>query len=300
MGTIIEATATADRGSLGALGLADAAARSCLARAKRTAGEVDLLINAGVYNDKGISEPAVASLIQEDIGANPEQQPGAGQGTFSFDVRNGGCGLLSGIQLVDGLLASGTVKLGLVVASDIDPDPGVSDGYGFPAVGGAVLLSADDSRAGFTAFRSATFPQFAGLFGSSVAWHDDTRAAQRDHGPGNHGRNVLTVEMDESYADRALECAESTVRAAAADGVLDLGEVDVLVATASVPGFAAALAQRLGVSAARVASPSGALAGAHTAAPAVALESVRLEAGRTALFVCVGAGITVVVALYRG
>ena len=295
MGTIIEATATADGGSLGALGLADAAARLCLERAKRTADEVDLLVNAGVYNDKGISEPAVASLIQEDIGANPEQHPGAGQGTFSFDVRNGGCGLLSGIQLVDGLLASGTVKLGMVVASDIDPDPGVSEGFSFPAVGGAVLLSADDSRAGFTAFRSATFPQFAGLFGSSVAWQDDTQA-----GRGGHGRNVLTVEMDESYADRALQCAESTLRAAAADGVLDLGEVDLLVATASVPGFAAALAQRLGTSDVRVASPSGALAGTHTAALAVALEPVRLDVGRTALFVCVGAGITVVAALYRG
>ena len=90
MGTIIEATATAEGGSWGALGLADAAARLCLERAKRTAEEVDLLIDAGVYNDKGISEPAVASLIQEDIGANLEQQPGAGQGTFSFDVRNGG------------------------------------------------------------------------------------------------------------------------------------------------------------------------------------------------------------------
>ncbi|MGA9361112.1 MAG: hypothetical protein WBW75_24915 [Mycobacterium sp.] len=141
----------------GALGLADGAARLCLQRAKRTAEEVDLLINAGVYNDRGISEPAIASLIQEDIGANPEQQPGAGQGTFSFDVRNGGCGMLSGIELVDGMLASGTVKLGLVVASDIDPEPGVSEGFGFPAVGGAVLLSADDSRAGFTAFRCVTF-----------------------------------------------------------------------------------------------------------------------------------------------
>jgi 3-oxoacyl-[acyl-carrier-protein] synthase III len=292
MGTIIDATATADGGS--ALGLADAAARLCLERAKRTAEEVDLLINAGVYNDKGISEPAVASLIQEDIGANPEQQPGAGQGTFSFDVRNGGCGMLSGIQLVDGMLASGTVKLGMVVASDIDPEPGVSEGFGFPAVGGAVLLSWDDSRAGFTAFRCVTFPEFAGLFQSNVAWREDTR-------PGlSHGRNVLTVEIAESYADRALECAESTVREMAAAGVLDLGEVDLLVATASVPGFAAALAKRLGVSAARVGLPSQALAGAHTAALAVALASVRLEVGRTALFVCVGAGITVVVALYRG
>ena len=116
MGTIIEASATAsapDGGSpSGALKLADAAARSCLERAHRTANEVDLLINAGVYQDRNISEPAIASLIQEDIGANPVQQPGAGQGTFSFDVRNGACGLLSGIHLIDGMLASGTVELG--------------------------------------------------------------------------------------------------------------------------------------------------------------------------------------------
>ena len=72
-------------------------------------------------------------------------------------------------------------------------------------------------------------------------------------------------------------------------GVLDLGEVDLPVATASVPGFAAALATRLGWSAARVGLPSQALAGAHTAALAVALESVRLEVGRTALFVSVRA-----------
>jgi len=202
---------------------------------------------------------------------------------------------LSGIQLVDGMLASGTVKLGMVVASDIDPEPGVSEGFGFPAVGGAVLLSADDSRAGFTAFRCVTFPEFAGLFTSSVAWREDPRPERSDR-----GHNVLTVEIAESYADRALGCAESTVRELAAGGVLDLGEVDLLVATASVPGFAAALAQRLGVSAGRVALPSQALAGAHTAALAVALQSVRLEVGRTALFVCVGAGITVVAGLYRG
>ena len=39
----------------------------------------------------------------------------------------------------------------MVIAADIDPEPGVSEGFGFPAVGGAVLSSADDSRAGFTA-----------------------------------------------------------------------------------------------------------------------------------------------------
>jgi 3-oxoacyl-[acyl-carrier-protein] synthase III len=295
MGTIIEATAiaTAHRRP-GALELADGAARSCLERANRTAEEVDLLINAGVYHDKGISEPAIASLIQEDIGANPGLPPGGGHGTFSFDVRNGACGLLTGIHLVDGMLASGTVELGMVVASDMDLEPGVSEGFGFPAVGGAVLLSADDSRAGFTAFQFATFPEFAELFHSYVDWQEDAR-----RGLTHHGRNILTVEIAESYATRALECAESTTRELAAANVLDLDEIDLLVATASVPGFADALAKRLGVSAERVASPSDGPAGAHTAAPAVALESARLEAGRTALFVSAGAGIAVVAALYR-
>ena len=296
MGTIIEASATAQGGPYpGALGLADAAARLCLERAKRSAEQVDLLINAGVYNDRGIGEPAIASLIQEDIGANPEQQPGTGQGTFSFDVRNGGCGMLSGIQLADGLLASKTVNLGLVVAADIDPEPGVSEGFGFPPVGGAVLASADDSRAGFTAFRCATFPEFAGVYTGNVVWREDIRPA-----PNDQGRNVLTVEIAPSYPQQALQCAESTVRQLAAANALDLNEIDLLVATASVAGFAAELAKRLGVHAQRVALPSQHLAGAHTAALAVALESARPKTGATTLFVSVGAGITVVAALYRG
>ena len=294
MGTIIEAAATATESSLGAVQLAGTAARFCLKRAGRAPDELGLLINAGVYLDHNISEPAIAALIQEDIGANPEQHPGAGPGTFSFDVRNGACGLLTGIYLADGMLAAGTITTGMVVAADADPDPGVSEGFGFPAVGGAVLVSADDQRAGFTAFRFATFPEFAGLFQSEVSWHQ----AAPD-GTGRPGRNILTVEVAGTYAARAAQCAESTTRELAAASGLDLGDVGLLVATASVPGFAAALAERLGISAGRVASLPGSLAGAHTAAPAVALEAADLAAAGTTVFVSAGAGITAAAALYR-
>jgi 3-oxoacyl-[acyl-carrier-protein] synthase-3 len=301
MGTIIEASATATAAehqrslSTGALELADAAIRSCLERADRTAEELDLLINTGVFHDKILSEPAFASLIQEDIGANLGHLAGAGHGTFSFDVYNGACGLLTGIHLVDGMLASGTVKLGMVVASDMDPEPGVSEGFAFPGVGGAVLLSADDSRAGFTAFEFATFPEFAELFESHVEWHSDARG-----GADGYGRNTLTVEIAGSYVDSALECAEPTIRKLATAQALDLDEVDLLIANASVPEFAERLATRLGISTDRAASLPEDLVGAHTAAPAVALESVDIAPGTTALFVSAGAGITVAVALYRG
>jgi 3-oxoacyl-[acyl-carrier-protein] synthase-3 len=299
MGTIIEATATASahrrRPAPGALKLADAAARLCLQRAGRAPAELDLLINAGVYHDRLMNEPALAALIQEDIEANPDLDPGAEHGTFSFDVSNGACGLLTGIHLVDGLLASGTIHLGMVLASDADPEPGISEGFGFDAIGGAFLLSADDARAGFEAFRFATFPEFADLFQSYVDWHEDAR-----HGLVRHGRNILSVEIAESYAVRALECAEATVRELADAQALELGEIDLLVATASVPGFADRLATRLGLSTARIASaPDSGLDRAHTAAPAVALESGALGAAKTALFVSAGAGITVAAALYR-
>ena len=74
-------------------------------------------------------------------------------------------------------------------------------------------------RAGFAAFQFATFPEFADLFQSYVDWHDDAR-----RGLARHGRNILTVEIAESYAARALECAESTARELAAAQALDLGE----------------------------------------------------------------------------
>jgi 3-oxoacyl-[acyl-carrier-protein] synthase III len=138
---------------------------------------------------------------------------------------------LTGIHIVDGLLASGTAELAMVVTSDMDPEPGVSRGLDSPAVGGSVLLSADDSRAGFMGFQFATVPEFADLFYSYVDWKDDARRGL------HHGRNLLTVEIAEPYGDRALECADSTARDFLDAQALDPGEVDLLIATASVPGF---------------------------------------------------------------
>ena len=295
MGTIIEATATAT---------AEPTAGRAEARRRRgplvpgarepDADEVDLLINAGVYEDKSISEPAIASLIQEDIGANPEQQNGVGQGTFSFDVRNGACGLLTGIHLVDGMLASGTVELGMVVASDMDPEPGVSEGFVFPAVGGAILLSADDSRPGFSSFEFETFPEFADLFQSYMDWQEDARGREIDH-----GRNVLTVEIAESYADPG-----DRVRRIDRPGTVGGQRARPQPARpARRHGVGPRLRRRTGEATRRLRRPgSVALGRPRRRAHRRSGRGARVRAtrrGRTALFVSAGAGITVVAALYR-
>jgi 3-oxoacyl-[acyl-carrier-protein] synthase-3 len=94
MGTRIEAAATAQPRSRlihrGALHLSDTAAGRCLRRAHHRPDELDLLINAGLYKDYNAAEPALAAIIQDDLGANRGSPPQIGHhGTFSFDVLSG-------------------------------------------------------------------------------------------------------------------------------------------------------------------------------------------------------------------
>src|SRR4249920_1568022 len=115
MGTRIEAASTLTSHGMrkpSARRLADAAAKACLAHAGRPPGDVEMLINAGIYREDNMGEPALAALIQEDIGANRGQPPIGGHGTFSFDLMNGTCGVISAIQLQSGFLRSRVIRLG--------------------------------------------------------------------------------------------------------------------------------------------------------------------------------------------
>jgi len=107
----------------------------CLHDARRDAGAVDLLVNTGIYRDKNLAKPALAALIQEDVGANPEDPHGDEHGTFSFDIANGTCGILTELQIVDGLLRSHTISCALITASDADPGRGMSKHLPFSPVG---------------------------------------------------------------------------------------------------------------------------------------------------------------------
>jgi 3-oxoacyl-[acyl-carrier-protein] synthase III len=302
MGTRIEAVATAHarRGPFrqGALKLADEVACACLARVNRAPGDIDLLVNAGIYRDDNLVEPALASMIQEDIGANPGHPPRAGaHGTFSFDVANGGCGVLTALELLDGFVRSGTIQTGLAVASD--SDPGESESFPFPAVGGAMLVRPASDGEGFVDFAFETFEEADGAFESAISWHE-----KEWHLPlSRSGRNALTVVQGEAYEHRAIECAEEATRRFLARHELGARSVDLAIFSQSPVGFADGLATRLDLARERLAPVPDELRGAHTAGPIVALdaaiESGQFAAARTILFATVGAGIVVGVALYR-
>jgi 3-oxoacyl-[acyl-carrier-protein] synthase-3 len=303
MGTHIEAAyAQAGNGTRKATArrLADTAARNCFALARRAPRDVDMLINVGIYREDSMGEPALAALIQEDIGANLGQPPTGGTGTFSFDLMNGACGAVTAMQIESGLLQSGVIKLGAVVSSDVHP---YLEDHGAPLlkpIGGAMLLSWHDGPTGFTDFYTETFPEYADLYTSGLVWHE--RRGIRGPRQGA-GRNQMVAAAKPGYHARLADCAEEATRRFLRRLGLSVADIDLLVPAPSAADFIDPLRTRLAFPGDRVAFTPEDLEGAHTTGPIAALQSAiksgRLGEAQNTLLLAAGAGITVSLALYR-
>jgi 3-oxoacyl-[acyl-carrier-protein] synthase III len=288
MGTIIEQVSVAHggwRSRHSALHLAVKAARQCLDEAGCPPNDLDLLVNAGIYRDKNIAEPALAAMIQEDIGANPEDPHPDAHGTFSFDISNGTCGVLTGLQIIDGFLRSGAVARAMIVASDADPGAGMSKDFPFSAAGTAMLCRWNDDDFGLGKFHWANFPDGGETFRATVGL--------------DHGRNVLHIDTaasaDQQFAAAAAKVASECLQQAG----IGIWAVDLIVAAPAHAAFRTALAGHLGVSEVRIAATRD--HDIHTAALGVGLDEHlgNKPSGRTILFVAAGAGITAGAVLYR-
>lgn len=287
MGTIIDRlgiTQSSWRSRHSALQLAVSAANSCLQEARRDADAVDLLVNAGIYRDRNLAEPALAALIQEDIGANPEDPHGDTHGTFSFDIANGTCGILTGLQIVDGFLRSHTIRCALITASDADPGHGMSEHFPFSPIGAALLCRWTDDDYGL----------------DRISWVNDPTDDdfQATVGSGD-ARNVLRFRESPVLDERLAITASQAARNCLKDSGLTLSDIDVIIAAPARHGYRAALARHLGVPPERivVADDEKMHTASLAAAMRQALESV--QSGTRAIVVAAGAGITAGAALYR-
>lgn len=301
MGTCIETAVTAHRRGRvfgrGARHLSDVAATSCLVRARRRPADLDLLVNAGLFKDGNAAEPALASIIQGDIGANRGHPIRAGHhGTFSFDVVNGGCGVVTAAQLIDGFVGPGAAQLGMIVAADADPAPLTSRRFPFGPAGGAMLLAHTAGDTGFQRFAIRTFPEHAPLFEIELRWDPHAGLSHR-------GRNVIEVHEAPEFASCCVDHASDVARELVAAAGLTIGDIDLLIASQYPRGFAQQVARRLGIADDRIPRVAADLAAAHTAGPIAALEaaiaSAQFARAHHTLFVTAGAGVTIGAALYR-
>lgn len=287
MGTVIDRVDLAHprlRGRHSALHLAVSAANDCLHRAGCDPDELDLVVNAGIYRDRNLGEPALAALIQDDIGANPEDPHAGAHGTFSFDIANGSCGVLTALHIVDGFLRTRSVRRALVVASDADPGHGMSEHFPFSAAGAALLCGWTDDDCGLSrvSWVNTDEPE---TFCATVGFAD--------------ARNVLRFTESDAADERFAAAAAAAARACLDTQSVGLADVDLIVAAPARQGYRAALSVALRVPIEKVCVADDQRM--HTAALAAAFEpqADRLPAGARVLFVAAGAGVTAGAALYR-
>jgi len=295
MGAVIEAVVTAGHTSSdrppSSTALAVEAARRTLASAARRPDAIDLLVNASVYRAANIMEPANAAFVQRDVEADGEFAPVKGRRTLSFDISNGACGMVNGLQVVDGFITSGAARHGLVVTGDVDPLPGRSEGYPYAPLGAAILLG-PGGDAGFEAFALRSYPQYADLHTSTIRWSGT--------------EHVVGVHEDSAFHARCEECADAALTAFLDERRLTPDDVDLVVASppgvlkrrsSSPPAHPTLRADQV------LDADSLEPARVHTAGIALALESAlrspRYPSAGRVLLVAVGSGITVAIASYR-
>lgn len=295
MGTLIERVCSA-RGTWrerhSALRLAVRAAKDCLDGAGRAADDVDLLVNAGIYRDRNLGEPALAAMIQQDIGAHPEDPHPDDHGTFSFDISNGTCGVLTALQVVDGFLAARSIDCALIVASDADPGRRMSESFPFSPAGAALLCVRTDADYGL----------------GRIHWVNAREKRQE----GNRGdnafsatvglvdrRNVLRFAVSADFDDEIAASAAQAVNACLLASRLRIDDVDAIVAAPAHPRYRTRLAEHLEVSSDRIVVAED--EAAHTASLAAAFERATHLDGPTGRLVLVAAnaGLSAGAGLYR-
>jgi 3-oxoacyl-[acyl-carrier-protein] synthase III len=288
MGTVIDGldvTRGSWRNRRSALQLAVKAAKGCLVHANTEPSDLDLLINAGIYRDRNLGEPALAAIIQEDIGANPEDPHSDAHGTFSFDIANGACGVLTALQIADGFLRSHTISRALVVASDAAPGRGASERFPFSPVGAALLCKWSEQDDGLGPVCWVNRPDDGETFSASIDF--------------DMVRNVLRFRKSATVASELAGAATQAARGCLDAAALDLSDVPAIIAAPPDRRYRAELAAGLGVSVDRIAVASD--EHMHTASLVAALKPVTetLPAGTPVLLVAAGAGIVAGAALYR-
>jgi len=230
-------------------------------------------------------EPALAAIIQDDIGANPEDPHSDAHGTFSFDIANGACGVLTALQIADGFLGSQTISRALVVAGDADTGRRASERFPFSPVGAALLCKWSDQDDGLGPVYWVNNPDDGENFWATIDF-DKSRNVLRFRESA-----AIDIELAAAGAQAAQRCLE--------EAALDASDVPVIIAAPPHHQYRAELAARLGVPVERIAVATDERMHAASLVAALERETERIPAGTPVLLVAAGAGIVAGAALYR-
>lgn len=262
------------------------AGRVCLRASHYHPEDVQILINTGVYRDGHYAEPAFACFIQNKLGINVEFQ---GRQTLSFDLQNGGCGMLSAVYVLKTLIQSGAARVGMVVSSEANSDHRPDPSYTYPASGAALLLDiSPQSSQGFGSFVFKTYAEYCDLYHAVVSL---TRKKGR-----------LYVRKKIGLEDAYLRYAKDVLAELLEREHLRLEDIDLFIPSQLSPAFIQQLAAELSFSIDKMHDTTHLFADTLTTSVFLALQDAMTQ-GRTGpeknvVFLTFGSGVTIGAAIY--
>lgn len=290
MKTRIESVGTSlvGRGkSAGSVEHAVRAATACLEGSSYRKFEVQYLVNTGVYRDEHIVEPAMASFIQNELKMNPDFH---GRPTLSFDLTNGGCGMLNALHLIDSMMKSGAIRVGLVVSSEAPFNSKLHPNFEYRPSGAAMMLDVSpDNETGFDSFVFRNFDEHAGAYEAFI-----NLKVKR-------GEIVITRRKDLENIYRT--CATAVFEELLAGEKIAKDAIDYVIPSQVSENFVDGLGGALGVEKSRIVNILHVTGGDPlTTSPVIGYNYLArknlLGKGKKVLFLTVGAGVSAAAALY--
>ncbi|MFH0842208.1 MAG: hypothetical protein V1903_06265 [Bacteroidota bacterium] len=272
------------------------AASRCLENAGINPSDLGLLINTGIYRYRNTGEPAIAALVLKAIRARKRRKKALENpaGTFSFDLNNGGCGLLTGIEIIHTMMNNDEISYGMVVTGDSEPFYGLSEKFDFSTAAAAIILSKSNDFSGFKMFRTYNYPEYSGEFSSCTSFSRKGVNGKR--------KNVLRIMQKSTYTDSCVKCAVKSLYEFLDESGKRLDEIDLIISSQSPGGFINGMKNYIG-NGNKIILPEGkGKKVLHTAGPAFALKKAfnenRFMNSGNIIFLTVGSGISVSITLY--
>jgi 3-oxoacyl-[acyl-carrier-protein] synthase III len=198
--------------------------------------------------------------------------------------------MLDAAHVLCALLQEGTLRAGMVTASEGNADLRGKGLRPYPESGVAILLErSPDEAAGFGSFAFRTCAEHADMAETVVSLAE--------------ARGRLRVYRDPKLEERWLEMAGPVVDAVLARDGIGREQIDRVIPAQISAGFLARLPEAIGVPAARIADFSGCLPDTLSTSLFLAFQrECRLNPllqGKTVLLLAFGSGLTVAAATYR-
>ncbi len=267
------------------------AARACLDAAGLDVGDVDFLVNIGVYRHENLCEPSFCALIQHALEMSPDVRKYGGREVFSFDLNNGAAGIADALRVARAMLVSRDKERVLIVGADCPPSGKADPNFPITSIGAAMLVERRTGGRGENGLGPIVQRT------STEAFDGQRGGCDIDvHGP--KSRSTIEVERAPDYVSRLGAFARTTAEAFLAEHAISTDGLRLICSEPSA-GFAAQLGEGLGLAAEGVTSTYARYADVHTSGVTAGLHHAELAGGERALLVAAGGGLTVGCALYE-